>query len=162
MRLPISTAFILFAPCALGSCAPPQADIAAQAEAVRTRSRGVAAAEHSKNVDQALIFWAEDAIMQPDRAAVVRGKAEIADNYRAFFESDQLKEFSSTSSYIEVSTTGDLAYEYGVNRVVLAGPSGDLLDIGKYLAVWKKIHGEWFIAALSFTSDTPAPISVGE
>jgi hypothetical protein len=30
--------------------------------------------------------------------------------------------------------------------------------MGKYLVVWKKINGEWFAVALSFTSDTPAPV----
>ena len=30
--------------------------------------------------------------------------------------------------------------------------------MGKYLAVWKKINAEWFIIALSFTSDAPAPV----
>ena len=42
--------------------------------------------------------------------------------------------------------------------MVLAGPEGDLLDMGKYLVVWKKTDGEWFVQALSFTSDTPAPV----
>ena len=49
-------------------------------------------------------------------------------------------------------------YEYGVNRIVLAGPEGDLLDVGNYLAVWRKIDGEWFVSALSFTSDAPASV----
>jgi hypothetical protein len=30
--------------------------------------------------------------------------------------------------------------------------------MGKYLAVWKKIDGEWYAAALSFTSDAPTPV----
>jgi hypothetical protein len=45
--------------------------------------------------------------------------------------------------------------------MVLVGEDGDLLDVGKYLAIWKKIDGEWMVAALSFTSDAaePSPIS---
>jgi hypothetical protein len=45
--------------------------------------------------------------------------------------------------------------------MVLNGPDGDLLDVGKYLAVWKKIDGEWYIVALSYSSDAPAPAPVG-
>ena len=67
---------------------------------------------------------------------------------------------AGTTSHLEVSSADDLAYEYGINRMVLAGPDGDLLDVGKYLAVWKKIDGEWYVAALSFTSDAPAPVPV--
>jgi hypothetical protein len=48
-----------------------------------------------------------------------------------------------------------MAYEYGVNRFIFETPDGPLEDYGKYLAVWTKIDGEWFIAALSFSSNTP-------
>ena len=57
-----------------------------------------------------------------------------------------------------MSASGDLAYVYGVNRTVLAGPEGDLLDMGKYLAVWKKIDGEWYIAAGCATFGAPQPV----
>ncbi len=70
----------------------------------------------------------------------------------------QVKEFTATPSRIEVSAAGDLGYEYRVNRVVLPGPEGDLLDMGKYLLIWKKINGEWYITALSATSNASAPV----
>ncbi len=96
--------------------------------------------------------------MQGAGVPQIQGKEAIGDLYRQYFEGGQLKEFTGTTSYLEVSAAGDLAYEYGVNRSVLAGPEGDLLDMGKYLLVWKNINGEWFVAALSFTSDAPAPV----
>lgn len=70
----------------------------------------------------------------------------------------QLREFSGTTSHLEVSSAGGLAYEYGGNGMVLAGSEHDLLDMGKHLAICKKINGEWFIIALSFTGDTTAPV----
>jgi ketosteroid isomerase-like protein len=143
------------------ACAAPQVDVAAETEAVRARSEGVVAAEAAFEVEEALAFWAEDAIAQGAEAPQIQGKEAIGELYRQYLESGMLKEFSGTTSYLEVSAAGDLAYEYGVNRFVLAGPEGDLLDMGKYLAVWKKIDGEWFIAALSFTSDAPAPVPMG-
>ncbi len=42
--------------------------------------------------------------------------------------------------------------------MVLTGPDGEALDMGKYLVGWRQIDGEWFVAALSFTSDAPAPV----
>ena len=56
----------------------------------------------------------------------------------------------------------DRAYEYGINRMVMAGEDGDLLDVGKYLLIWRKIATEWMVVALSFTSDTPAPMPIAE
>jgi len=150
--------FTLVAASMLAGCGGPGVDIATELEAVRARSQGVAAAEAAQDVAAALAFWADDAVVQPAGAPQIQGKAALGDLYRQFFEGGQLKEFAGTTSHIEVSAAGDLSYEYGVNRMVLAGPDGDLLDKGKYLAVWKKINGEWFAVALGFTSDTPAPV----
>jgi ketosteroid isomerase-like protein len=158
MQLTASSTFAILATSMMAGCGASEVDVAAETEAVRTRSERVVAAEAAQNVPEALAFWAEDAIVQPAGAPQIEGKEAVGDLYRQFFEGGQLKEFSGTTSHLEVSAAGDLAYEYGVNRMVLAGPEGDLLDMGKYLLVWKKINGEWFIAALSFTSDTPAPV----
>ena len=35
---------------------------------------------------------------------------------------------------------------------------GDMLDVGKFLLVWKKTNGTWYVAALSLTSDAAAPV----
>lgn len=158
MRLIHSFTYTILAAAVLVGCGGPQVDIAAETEAVRARSEGIVAAEAAFDIETALTFWAEDAISQGAGAPQVQGKEAIGDLYRQYFESGMLKEFSGTTSHLEVSAAGDLAYEYGVNRFVLAGPEGDLLDMGKYLVVWKKIEGEWFIAALAFTSDAPEPV----
>lgn len=145
----------------LGACSGPRVDVAAETAAVRARGQAIAAAEAAQDIEGALAFWAQDAIAQPAGAPQVQGLDAIRALYNSFFGTGQLKEFEGTTSHLEVSQGGDLAYEYGVNRVVLAGPTGDLLDVGKYLVVWKKIDGEWYIAALSFTSDAPAPVAAG-
>lgn len=136
-------------------------DVTAETEAVRVRSDGLVGAEAALDVEGALVFYAEDAIVQPANAPQIRGREAIVESYRQFFEGSQLKEFSGKGAHLTVSQGGDLAYEYGVNRTVLAGPEGDLLDVGKYLLVWKKIDGEWLVVALAFSSDapTPAPVS---
>jgi hypothetical protein len=46
-----------------------------------------------------------------------------------------------------------MAWDYGWNRAVY---EGSIEDEGKYLAVWKKINGEWKSVAISFSSDKPA------
>ena len=144
----------------LGACSGPGVDVAAETAAVRARSQGVVAAETAQNAEGALAFWAQDAVVQPAGAPQIQGRDAIRALYNSFFGTGQLKHFEGTASQLEVSQGGDLAYEYGVNRMVLAGPKGDLLDVGKYLLVWKKIDAEWYIVALSFTSDAPAPVPV--
>jgi uncharacterized protein (TIGR02246 family) len=138
------------------SCSMPKIDVAAEAEAVRARSKACVNAEAEMNAEGAVAFYADDAVVQPPGAPQLQGHEAILEMYRQAFNSP-VKEFSGTTSEVTVSQSGDLAYEYGVNRMLLASPEGDLLNLGKYLLVWKKIDDEWFIAALSFTWDSPDP-----
>jgi len=124
---------------------------------LRARSEAVVAAEAAQDIKGAVAFFADEAVIQSAGIPQVQGKEALSNLYRQFFEGGQVKDFSGTTTILEVSQSGDLAYEYGINRMVFADPKGDLLDMGKYLAVWKQINNEWLIVALSFTSDSPSP-----
>ena len=137
-------------------------ELARERTALQARTEGVVAAEIAFDVPEALKYWAEDAIMQPAGSPLIKGKEAIRELYEQYFQSGLLREFSGVSSHLEMAGSGDLAYEYGVNRMVLAGDDHDLLDVGKYLAVWKKINGEWLVVALSFNSDAPEPCPIDD
>ena len=162
MHRGISAALLAMTMAAAVSCGTPKVDLAAEAEAVRARSIACVAAEAAQDSDGTLAFYAKDAIVQPSGAPQLQGHEAIAGLYRQLNESGLFDDFSGTTSQVTVSQSGDLAYEYGINRMVLAGPEGDLLNVGKYLLVWERIDDEWLIAALSVTWDTPAPTPVGE
>jgi ketosteroid isomerase-like protein len=142
------------------SAPTPAVDIVAETAAVSKRSEEVAAAEAAKDKAKALTYWAPDAIVQPAGMPEIKGHEAIGNLYTFMFDSTGLKSFSGKSSGFTVSGSGDVAFETGVHRIVFGTPKGDLLDQGKYLAVWKKTNGTWFISALSFTSDTPAPVPI--
>jgi uncharacterized protein (TIGR02246 family) len=150
---------IALLPLAAACAAGPQVDPAAEAEAIRARSAGIVAAEAAQDAERSTSFYAPDAVAQPAGSPQIQGRDAIRELYGHFF-SGMLKDFEGITTEIEVAASGDLAYEYGINRMVLNGPDGDLLDIGKYLAVWRKLDGVWYIAALSFSSDAPAPVPV--
>lgn len=135
-------------------------DVAKETEILKARSTALSNAEAARDIKKALEFWAEDAIVQPAGAPQVQGLEAVSALYHQVFDGPGLKEFSSTPSNLIVSKSGDLAFEYGVNRMVFQGPKDDLLDIGKFLGVWKKVNENWYVAALSFTSDAPAPVPV--
>lgn len=139
----------------LGACGPSEADIEAVKETVAARSKAVAAAEAARDIETAISFWADDAIIQTHGAVQAQGKDAIRQGMQAFF--DAFKEFEGTTTHLEVAASGDMAYEYGVNRVVLPGAEGDLLAMGKYLLVWRKIDGVWLISAISVTDDAASP-----
>ena len=91
---------------------------------------------------------------------LLRARAAIGNLYHEFFTTMGVKELVGTPSRVEMARSADLAYETGVNRIVVRTPNGDMLDMGKYLIVWKKINGQWYVAALSFTSDAAAPTPI--
>jgi ketosteroid isomerase-like protein len=157
MRLPIVS---LLAIVALSGCAGTQVDMVAETEAVRARGEAIVAAEVAQDTEAALAFYSEDVIVQPAGSPQIQGRQAVRELYSSFFDSGQIKHFEGITSHLEVSKAGDIAYEYGINRMTLEGPEGDLLDVGKNLAVWKKIDGEWYVSALSFSSDAPAPVPV--
>jgi ketosteroid isomerase-like protein len=90
----------------------------------------------------------------------VNGRDSVAALYTFFFEKAGLKGLIGKPTQITMSQSGDLAFETGVNHLTFGSPKGDLLDLGKYLMVWKKTNGVWYVQALSFTSDAAAPVPV--
>lgn len=128
--------------------------------ALHERSLGLQAAETALDGNRAIAFWAEDAVVQPAGMRAITGRAAIGNLYHEFFTTMGVKELVGTPLRVEMARSADLAYETGVNRIVIRTPNGDMLDMGKYLIVWKKINGQWYVAALSFTSDAAAPTPI--
>jgi len=127
---------------------------------VRARSEAVTAAEAAMDRDKAMSFWAEDAIFQPAGAPQVQGRDTISQLYKRYLETSGIKIVRGKASHIVVAQSGDLAYETGVNRYTYGTPKGDVLDVGKYLLVWKKVGGKWYIAAIGASSDAPSPAPI--
>jgi ketosteroid isomerase-like protein len=143
------TPMVVLAACA----ASPQVDLAAEKAAVEARSAGLAQAEAAKDVDAAINFWADDAIVQTAGAPATVGVDAVRKGYTEMFGA--LESFKSTPTAVNVAASGDVAWEHGVNDLVFSTPNGNVPDRGKYLVIWKKMNGEWYVAALSFTTDTP-------
>lgn len=153
--MPTRHATILTAALFVGACTSPGIDIESETAAIVERGEALVAAESAGDADATLAFWAPEAVMQTHGMPLVQGEEDIRAAYLGFFEA--LVELESYDRHIEVAASGDMAWEHGVNRAVIAGAEGNMLDMGKYMCVWKKIDGEWYIAALAFSSDSVAP-----
>jgi uncharacterized protein (TIGR02246 family) len=134
-------------------------DLTVETAAVRARGEAWFAAEKAKDTEGAVAFFTPDAIVQFAGAPQVQGHDAIRTGYNTFFQ-NPVKRWVGASTHLDVSRGGDIAFEYGVDSMTLTSPSGDVLVAGKYLAVWKKVNNEWFVSAMSATSDTPAPVPV--
>lgn len=162
MQRPISI-FLLALPLAfLCNCQQSRINVDEELSKVKSRSKGVVAAESAKDTEKAVSFYAKDAVIQYAGGPQIQGLDTLRDLYQQMFSTPGFKSFSGKTTNMFISQSGDLAYEIGVNRVIMEGSDGDLLDKGKYLAVWKKIDNNWYIVALSFTSDTAQPVPIQE
>ena len=73
-----------------------------------------------------------------DGGSVVVGKEAQRTMFKEFLKAGFMIEFEPTDAY--VSQAGDLAWAYGLYRLVM--PDG-AEDIGKYVSVWAKENGQW-------------------
>lgn len=111
-------------------------------------------AEVQGDYEACLNFYAEDAIVHPPNRDPVKGKATIRE-----FHKDVLHNVESgigETTRIEISSSGDLAYDIGLSHMVFKSTEGLVEEVQKYLIVWKKINGEWKCIAISFNSNKPA------
>ncbi len=120
---------------------------------VRARSEAVAAAEKAGDYETAITFFAPDVVVQMADAPQFQGQDPLLEIYETVLSTTA--EFEGTTTDIVAATSGDLAYEYGINRFVFETPDGRVEVLGKYLGVWKKIEGDWYIVAIAVSNDAP-------
>jgi ketosteroid isomerase-like protein len=146
----------------LSGCGNQIVNNSKELQIVQACSDSLLKAESELNAEAAMKYYAEDAIVQGPGTPQIQGKMAIAEMYRQFFGTSQLKEFSVKLTYINLSKSGDVAYEYGTNRVVMSTSQNDLMDVGKYTLVWRKFNDKWLVVILAFSNDNPEPMVVGE
>jgi ketosteroid isomerase-like protein len=136
---------------AKSSSATPAAPGSAEA-ALMQRSRDWAKAAATGNVDSALAYWSDDAIvLQPGQPASY-GKVAI----RKMVEgSMKIPKFSITwePEHASISPSGDMGYLVEHNRVTMADSTGKVhTEYGQGVTVWKKdASGVWRCVVDIFT-----------
>jgi len=140
---------------AVSSCAsPPSVDVQAEIQAVREMDLAWQAAYAAKNVEESLSFLAPDVVSMGENAPAIVGLEAHRAMFEARFAATNLS-VTWNADVIEVAASGDLAYYRGTYHSVMETPEGPVEGGGKFLAVCKKIDGDWKVIAESTTSDSP-------
>jgi uncharacterized protein (TIGR02246 family) len=123
-----------------------QAGVAAEA-AIRANSIAWSQAATAKDLDKAVSFYADGALILPEKAPAVRGSENIRKNWAPVVTLPG-PGLSWQTSALEVARSGDLAYETGAYNFVTTDKKGEATDYkGKYLVIWKKqTDGTWKVA----------------
>jgi ketosteroid isomerase-like protein len=120
-------------------------DLAAAKAAVMEASANFSRAETSAQPDSALTFMWADAVLQPPDSAQIEGRDAI----RAFYGRVKLAPPPADSApplsarTIQISSSGDLAAEWGPGAIVVVSPTGPVLVRFKFMILWERRGGAW-------------------
>jgi len=111
-------------------------------------------AAEDKDVDKFVSFYADDAAALPFNAPVANGKDQIRQLWSQLMSKPGFG-LSFKPTKIEVSKSGDIAYEIGTFELKLNDPQGNATSIpGKYVVAWKKQpNREWKAVADIINTD---------
>ncbi len=134
-------------------------DLEAERAAVLRADKEWLKAFTERDVERGLSFWADDALVFPPHAPVLRGKEAI----RAFVAQGFSKPGFSIrweTSRVEVASSGDLAYGVGVSEIAVLGPEGKpIVERAKGITIWKKQpNGAWKCVVDIWNAAEPGPI----
>ena len=121
-----------------------------------------AKAAATKDVEQTIAFYSDDAIVLPPNAASAVTKDAIRNGWKEMFASPGFV-ISWQPTRVEVVKSGQMAWVSGTYASTMNDASGKSVnDRGKYLEVWEKqSDGDWKCAADMWNSNlaasTPAP-----
>ncbi|MGA7839792.1 MAG: DUF4440 domain-containing protein [Candidatus Acidiferrales bacterium] len=120
---------------------------AADEAAIRAASAAWSQSATAKDLDKAVSFYADDALVLPDKAPAITGNENIRKNWAPLLALPGPGLSWKTGSVV-VARSGELAYETGAYNFVTTDKKGKSTDYkGKYLLIWKKqSDGSWKVA----------------
>jgi ketosteroid isomerase-like protein len=120
-------------------------DLAGAEAAVKEASANFSRAETSAKQDSALTFIWDDAVLQPPDTTQIEGRDAI----RAFYSRATLAAPPTDSApprsarTIQISSSGDLAAEWGPGAITVVTPTGPVLVRFKFMTLWERRGGVW-------------------
>ncbi len=149
----VAASLVVLAGCA--KTAPPAADAAADETAIRAIDTAWFKAYNAGDVDGVTALYAEDAVLNIPGAPAARGAAAIREAYVKDIATAAAGGLTDTQSpSAEFGVSGDLGWEW--NTYTVTDKSGTTVDTGKYVTVFGKKNGKWYIIRDIWNSDTPA------
>ena len=100
-------------------------------------------------------LYASDGLLLPSNSPPVEGPKAVVAVWKSWAELPNV-DIAFAANRIEVSSSGDMALDYGWYTFAFDTDNGRFSDRGKYVIVWKKVGGAWKIAADIFNTNLPA------
>ena len=141
----------------MGCTSTPKVDIVAEAEAIRNLEEQWNVALQNKDVDKIMSLYAPDAVWMFPNEPIMNSHQSIREKLVADFADTTIlfNTISGGVDNVQVSSSGDIAFARGHERLSIKKEEGTIEEIGKWLDVWKKIDGEWKCILIIGNSDKP-------
>jgi len=147
---------VLVAACATQTT--PAVDVAAEEQAIRARSMAWLDAARARDAAGEGAVFADDGVALRANNDPIIGPAAFTAWATADRASNPQSVVNWTVDQVVVAASGDIAYEIGTYQLTGLGPDGSGDDTGRYVTVWKKVNGEWKVAAdVGSTTKPEAP-----
>ena len=135
----VAAAVLVLPSLALGQSTP---------EAIEAASQRWEEAYNARDAAGITSLYAADAVVMPPNAEPIEGREAIHSFWQTVLEENA--GVTGQLETVEVHDMGEVAVEVG--SYVDTGPDGEHVDHGKYVALWKKVDGEWKIIRDIFNS----------
>ena len=100
--------------------------------------------DQNTDVDEEMSYIAEDAILIPPNGPLIEGKEAIEAIVKDMTKTEwDLGKPGRGARTLEISASGDLAYDIGKYDIVNKTPEGDVREKGYFVTLYKKIEGQW-------------------
>lgn len=141
----------------LGCSTAPKIDTAAEADLIRDLENQWTEAIKATNVDKIISFYAPEAVSISEDFPIATGIQDIRIKIESQFADTTVlfDTYTGTIDAIEVSASGDLAYARGHDQISLKTSKGIVIELGKWVDIYKKLDGEWKVAVSIGNSDKP-------
>ena len=149
--------FVLINGVALSACSDtkPAVDLEAEVEKVRAADQALLEAETNRDLDAAMVLFAEGAVLHPPDAPPIIGREAVQAFYADWFGVPYTGIYSDSTTVV-VSSAGDLAYLIGISHLEMDAPVGGGRLDGKYISLWQKVNGRWLCAGVSWSGTAPS------
>ena len=139
----------------MGCACNPVADTKAEAEKIRQLEDQWGVANQNKDIEKVMGFYAADPVTMPSNGPICIGREAVRKQFESSFAdaSVQWNTFTWKNEFVEVSSSGDLAYVRVPNSLKIKTPVGLVEDVAKCIDIWKKIDGEWKAIVSIWNSD---------
>jgi uncharacterized protein (TIGR02246 family) len=126
-----------------------------QAERIRELEESWLAAARRRDVDGMLAIYAPDPYELWPGQPALSGRAAIGDFYRQLLEDYPRFQQTFVMDEVTIAESGDLAVVRGTYRFTPDETQPDEIEIGKFVAVWVFLAGDWRLQTNISNSDSP-------